>query len=230
MERHIKGVWYIKCIKYSLRCLSLKTFPKPLTLEEEKIYLDKYKEGDKNARDILIERNLRLVAHIAKKYNQVDRDMEELISVGTIGLIKAINSFNGSKGNKLVTYASKCIDNEILMMMRNEKKRQRDVSLYEPVGTDREGNEINLLDIIENNEKDMSEEYAKKEDIKWLYTKIDEVLTNREKSIIVMRYGLYGGTEFTQREVAKILNISRSYVSRIEKKAIQILRNCAKCS
>ena len=208
----------------------MKTFPKPLTLEEEKNYLDKYKEGDKNARDILIERNLRLVAHIAKKYNQGDRDMEELISVGTVGLIKAINSFNGSKGNRLVTYASKCIDNEILMMMRNEKKRQKDISLYEPVGTDREGNEINLLDIIENNEKDMCEEYAKKEDIRWLYSKIDEVLTIREKTILVMRYGLYGGSEFTQREVAKILNISRSYVSRIEKKAIQLLRNCAKCS
>lgn len=208
----------------------MKTFPKPLTLEEEKLYLDKYKEGDKKARDILIERNLRLVAHVAKKYNQCDREMEELISVGTIGLIKAIDSFDGSKGNKLVTYASKCIDNEILMMMRNGKKRLRDVSLYEPVGTDREGNEINLLDIIENNEKDMCDEYAKKENIKWLYQKLDETLTKREKSIIVMRYGLYGGNEITQREVAKLLNISRSYVSRIEKRAIQTLRNCAKCS
>ncbi len=208
----------------------MKTFPKPLTIEEEKMYLSKYKEGDKTAGDILIERNLRLVAHIAKKYNQGDRDMEELISVGTIGLIKAINTFDGSKGNRLVTYASKCIDNEILMMMRNEKKRNKEVSLYEPVGTDRDGNEINLLDIIENNEKDMFDEYTRKENVKWLYSKLDEVLTKREKTIIVMRYGLYGGREITQREVAKMLGISRSYVSRIEKKAIQILKNCAKCS
>ena len=208
----------------------MKTFPKPLTIEEEKIYLDKYKEGDKKARDILIERNLRLVAHVAKKYNQCDREMEELISVGTIGLIKAIDSFDGGKGNRLVTYASKCIDNEILMKMRNEKKRLRDVSLYEPVGTDREGNEINLLDIIENSEKDMCDEYVRKENIKWLYQKLDEVLSRREKKIIIMRYGLYGGKEITQREVAKMLNISRSYVSRIEKKAIETLKNCAKCS
>lgn len=206
----------------------MRSFPKPLTKEEEKVYLNKYNKGDKLAGDILIERNLRLVAHVAKKYNHGDRDMEELISVGSIGLIKAINTFDGSKGNKLVTYASKCIDNEILMMMRNEKKKNREVSLYDPIGTDREGNEINLLDIIENNEKDMYEKYIDKENIKWLYDAIDNFLTEREKSILIMRYGLYGGEEITQREVAKKLGISRSYVSRIEKKAINVLKNCAK--
>lgn len=208
----------------------METFLKPLDQEEEKYYLEKFKKGDKIAGDILVERNLRLVAHVSKKYICDDRDREELISVGTIGLIKAINTFDGGKGNRLATYASKCIDNEILMMMRSDKKRNREISLYEPVGTDRDGNEINLLDIIENNEKDMFDEYAKKENIKWLYKKLDEVLSKREKSIMVMRYGLYGGKEITQREVAKRLGISRSYVSRIEKKAIEILKNCANCS
>lgn len=193
----------------------MKTFPEPLTKEEEKDYFRKYKEGDQKAKDILVERNLRLVAHVVKKYYQSEREMEELISIGTVGLIKAINSFDNTKGNRLVTYASKCIDNEVLMMLRNEKKHTRDVSLFEPIGTDKEGNEINLLDIIEFQGKDILDEYDRRENIKWLYENIEKVLDKREQEIIYMRYGLRGNTEITQRQAALKLNISRSYVSRI---------------
>lgn len=206
----------------------MKTFLEPLTKEEEKKYLNKYKEGDQKAKDILVERNLRLVAHIAKKYNQAEREMEELISIGTVGLIKAINTFDNSKGNRLVTYASKCIDNEILMMIRSERKRAREVSLFEPIGTDREGNEINLLDIIELEGKDVFEECSKNENVKWLYKNMDVVLSKREKQILVMRYGLMGKREMTQREIANELKISRSYVSRIEKKALEKLKSSYK--
>lgn len=202
----------------------MKTFPEPLTKEEEKDYFRKYKEGDQKAKDILVERNLRLVAHVVKKYYQSEREMEKLISIGTVGLIKAINSFDNTKGNRLVTYASKCIDNEVLMMLRNEKKHTRDVSLFEPIGTDKEGNEINLLDIIEFQGKDILDEYDRRENIKWLYENIEKVLDKREQEIIYMRYGLRGNTEITQRQAALKLNISRSYVSRIEKKALEKLR------
>lgn len=202
----------------------MKTFPEPLTKEEEKDYFRKYKEGDQKAKDILVERNLRLVAHVVKKYYQSEREMEELISIGTVGLIKAINSFDNTKGNRLVTYASKCIDNEVLMMLRNEKKHTRDVSLFEPIGTDKEGNEINLLDIIEFQGKDILDEYDRRENIKWLYENIEKVLDKREQEIIYMRYGLRGNTEITQRQAALKLNISRSYVSRMEKKALEKLR------
>ncbi len=202
----------------------MKTFPEPLTKEEEKDYFRKYKEGDQKAKDILVERNLRLVANVVKKYYQSEREMEELISIGTVGLIKAINSFDNTKGNRLVTYASKCIDNEVLMMLRNEKKHTRDVSLFEPIGTDKEGNEINLLDIIEFQGKDILDEYDRRENIKWLYENIEKVLDKREQEIIYMRYGLRGNTEITQRQAVLKLNISRSYVSRIEKKALEKLR------
>jgi RNA polymerase sporulation-specific sigma factor len=204
----------------------LKSFPKPLSTKEEKEYLVLCKEGNKEARDILIERNLRLVAHIIKKYNVNDKEVDDLISIGTIGLIKAIDTFDINKGIRLATYASRCIDNELLMMLRSGKKQSREIYLYEPIGADREGNEINLLDIIEFLDEDVADILDREEDIRRLYLYVDKVLTEREKKIIKLRYGLEGGVEVTQREIAEKLNISRSYVSRIEKKAIQKLRDC----
>lgn len=186
------------------------------------------REGDiesrRQAREILIERNLRLVAHIVKKYNTADKDMDDLISIGTIGLIKAIDTFNLEKGIRLATYASRCIDNELLMMLRSGKKQSREVYLYEPIGADKEGNEISLLDIIETVEFDVVEDMELKENIKKLYQFVETRLSPREKEIIQLRYGLGGRKEVTQRELALKLNISRSYVSRIEKKALGKLR------
>ncbi len=202
----------------------METFKEPLTREEEEYWLKKMSEGHKEAKDVLVEHNLRLVAHIVKKYNQADRDMEDLLSIGTIGLIKAINTYKDSKGNRLVTYASKCIDNEILMYLRSEKKKQRETSLYEPIGTDKEGNAISLLDVIECEEKDIVLECDLKNKTEILYNNINKVLSGREKEIIVKRYGLFGYKELTQRELADSMNISRSYVSRIEKKALEKLR------
>ncbi len=166
---------------------------------------------------------MRLVAHIAKKYQNVDEDMEDLISIGTIGLIKAISSFDAGKG-KLSTYASRCIDNELLMLLRSKKKSSREVSLFEPIGTDKEGNEINLLDIIEHEQEDVTEQMALCDNIKKMAGLLDKVLTDREREIIFLRYGLVTGKEVTQREIGDMLHISRSYVSRIEKKALQKLR------
>lgn len=206
----------------------METFKEPLTREKEKYWLERLADGEKAAKDVLVEHNLRLVAHIVKKYNQTDREVEDLLSVGTIGLIKAINTFKNNKGNRLVTYASKCIDNEILMYLRMEKKKQRETSLYEPIGTDKEGNAVSLLDVIECDEKDIVDECDLKNKIKILYDNFDNVLTKREREIIVKRYGLYGYKEQTQREVAKDMNISRSYVSRIEKKALEKLRKTFK--
>lgn len=200
----------------------MRTFKKPLSQDEETHYLLKYKEGDLEAKDVLIERNLRLVAHIVKKYSQ-GRDIDDLISIGTIGLIKAVNTFDASKG-KLATYASKCIDNELLMMIRGEKKKARDISLQEPIGTDKEGNEISLLDIIECEDIDIIDNMELRKNIKRLYELINSVLTDREKEIILSRYGLNNTQEVTQREIAHELGISRSYVSRIEKKAIKTLQ------
>ncbi len=202
----------------------MKTFPPPLSADEEHYYLQKYIEGDLEAKHILIERNLRLVAHVIKKYQHLDEDMEDLISIGTIGLIKAIVTFNPDKNNKLGTYAARCIENEILMMLRSKKKTSREVSLYEPIGTDREGNEIQLYDIIETSEDDAQTKIALKDDIKTLYDKLESVLSPRERLVLKMRYGLYNQEEYTQREIAKQLGISRSYVSRIEKSAIEKLR------
>ena len=201
----------------------MKSFPNPLTPSEEKEYIQKYTEGDLQAKHILIERNLRLVAHVIKKYQYVDEDPEDLISIGTIGLIKAIVTFNPSKGNRLAAYASKCVENEILMHLRARKKTSKEISLYEPIGTDREGNEIKLYDIIETDEDDIPERVCLKENIQKLYEKVENELSQREKLVLKMRYGLYGG-EYTQREVAKQLGISRSYVSRIEKSAVEKLR------
>ncbi len=205
----------------------MKTFKQPLTAKEEAEYLRQLKTGDirqkREAKELLVEHNLRLVAYIAKKYQNADEDMEDLISTGTIGLIKAIDSFDEGKG-KLSTYASRCIDNELLMLLRAGKKKSREVSLYEPIGTDREGNEINLLDIIEQEQADIVERMDVRERLKRLSGLLNEKLDEREKEILILRYGLTGDREVTQREIGKRLGISRSYVSRIEKRALEKLR------
>ena len=202
----------------------MKTFLKPLTTQEETFYLRKCRQGDKAARDVLIERNLRLVAHIVKKYQGVDEDLDDLISIGTIGLIKAVSTYDMTKGSRLATYAARCIDNELLMMLRSRKKFSREVSLYEPIGTDKEGNEIHLLDIVEANEQDITDQCIHKERILQLYGCLREVLSPLEYEVIKYRYGLFGEKELTQRALGKRLGISRSYVSRIEKSAIEKLR------
>ncbi|MDF2819627.1 MAG: sigK [Clostridiales bacterium] len=201
------------------------TFQKPLTPGEEEYWLKRHLEGDKEAKDVLIERNLRLVAHIVKKYNAKEQDIDDLISIGTIGLIKAISSFNKEKSIRLATYASKCIENEILMYMRSEKKKSREVSLNDPIGFDKDGNEISLIDVLENDEVSIVDAVATKIQIVKLYGKMKDTLTNREREIIELRYGIYSGKEVTQREIAKMYKISRSYVSRIEKKALDKLFN-----
>ena len=206
----------------------MKTFLKPLSKEEESACLEALQGSDgvkaREAKQILIERNLRLVAHIAKKYQNVDEDMEDLIFIGTIGLIKAVESFDSSKNSKLATYAARCIDNELLMMLRSKKKTSREVSLYDPIGTDREGNEISLLDVTPQEQPDIVDQMELERSLGKLSGLIDTLLTEREKEIICLRYGLYGGEEVTQREIGKKLDISRSYVSRIEKRALNKLR------
>ncbi len=205
----------------------MKTFKQPLAAKEEAVYLKLLKTGDggerMQAKEILVEHNLRLVAHIAKKYQNVDEEMEDMISIGTIGLIKAIDSFDAGKG-KLSTYASRCIDNEMLMFLRAKKKTSREVSLYEPIGTDREGNEINLLDIIEQDQVDVIDRMEAEDKLSRLSGLIHERLSDREREIITLRYGLTDEYEVTQREIGRKLGISRSYVSRIEKRALEKLR------
>lgn len=203
----------------------MKTFKKPLSAEEECYYLQKYQEGDAEAKNVLIERNLRLVAHIVKKYQYLDDDMDDLISIGTIGLIKAVATFDHTKGSRLATYAARCIDNELLMMLRSKKKTNKDVSLYEPIGTDKEGNEISFMDIIEYNTLSVMDKVDLKQDIIHLYSILDKILTPREKLVLELRYGLYNKKEKTQQEIANMLGISRSYVSRIEKMALKKLRD-----
>lgn len=203
----------------------MKTFLKPLTPEEERHYLQEYKQGSLEAKNILIERNLRLVAHIVKKYQGASEELDDLISIGTIGLIKAVQTFDSAKASKLSTYAARCIDNELLMLLRSRKKSNREVSLHEPIGTDKEGNEISLLDVIETEPVDVVKNYALKQDTTLLYRLLPEILSQREQEILKLRYGLYGEKELTQREIAKRLNISRSYVSRIEKNALLKLRS-----
>ncbi|MCG0276394.1 MAG: RNA polymerase sporulation sigma factor SigK [Thermosediminibacteraceae bacterium] len=199
------------------------TFPQPLTPEEEEKYLELYRKGDEEARNILIERNLRLVAHIVKKFANTGEDIDDLISIGTIGLIKAITTFNKSKGNRLATYAARCIENEILMNLRSSKKVKVEVSLHDPIGVDKEGNEISLMDVLGTDSDAIVDEITSKFQLKKLYDKISTVLKGREKKVIELRYGLADGKERTQREIAKLLGISRSYVSRIEKRAIKKL-------
>ena len=202
----------------------MRSFPNPLTPAEEKYYIQKYTEGDLEAKHILIERNLRLVAHVLKKYQNLEEDSEDLLSIGTIGLIKAVVTFDPNKGNRLAAYASRCIDNEILMHIRARRKSGKEISLYEPIGTDREGNEVRLYDVMETEEPDIPEKIDLKENIQKLYEKVESELSQREKLVLKMRYGLYNGEQYTQREIARQLGISRSYVSRIEKSAVQKLR------
>ncbi len=205
----------------------MKTFKQPLTAKAEAVYLDQLRTGTESeraqAKQMLTEHNLRLVAHIAKKYQNVDEEMEDMISIGTIGLIKAIDSFDASKG-KLSTYASRCIDNELLMFLRARKKMSREVSLYEPIGTDREGNEINLLDIIEQDQIDVVDRMETQDRLRRLAGLIHDTLDDREREIITLRYGLKNEYEVTQREIGRSLGISRSYVSRIEKRALEKLK------
>ena len=190
----------------------MKAFQKPLSISQEKYYLQKYQEGDSQ------------VAHVVKKYQGTGEDTDDLISIGTIGLIKAVTTFNPQKASRLSTYAARCIENELLMYFRSKKKTARDVSLYEPIGTDKEGNQIKLLDIVESGEPELWERVVEKKNILRLYELVSKVLDERENWIIRQRYGLYNTKPATQREIANSLGISRSYVSRIEKKALEKLR------
>lgn len=203
----------------------MKTFLSPLNAKEEQEYLKRLKEGNQEAKKVLVERNMRLVAHVTKKYQNAGEDMEDLISIGTIGLIKAVSTFQENHGSKLATYAARCIENELLMYFRSRKKSSREVSLYEPIGTDKEGNQIQLMDIVEAEEKDVVEQLELKRKILRLYELIPDVLDEREKEILQLRYGLKGQKPVTQREIASKMHISRSYVSRIEKKALEKLKN-----
>lgn len=202
--------------------ISNNTFPQPLSEEEEAKYLKLLAKGDKKARNLLIERNLRLVAHIVKKFDNTGEDMDDLISIGTIGLIKAINTYNPRKGTRLATYAARCVENEILMHLRFIKKIRSEVSLYDPIGVDKEGNEITLIDILGTHAEIVSETVESHFDSKNLLEKVKQ-LTRRERKVVEMRYGLDGETRKTQRDIARCLGISRSYVSRIEKRALNKL-------
>ena len=195
-------------------------FPESLSATEEKMYVQKMQAGDEEAKNILIEHNLRLVAHVCKKYNNTNVDQDDLISIGSIGLIKGINSYNPEKSIKLSTYISKCIDNEILMYLRSNKKTNSEVYLEDPIGKDKDDNTVRLGEVLENNDKPIEEEVDLKMKISKLYEKIKKVLKNRERTIIELRFGLNGKEPKTQKEIAKDMGISRSYVSRIETKAI----------
>lgn len=199
------------------------SFPQPLTEVEEKEYLQRLKDGDSEAKGVLVERNLRLVAHIVKKYSFPGKEVDDLISIGTVGLIKAIDSFDMDKGTRLATYAARCIENEILMLIRNNKKIKSEVYLQDPIGLDKEGNEISLMDILSSDKDSILEVVENKIQVKKLYFILETCLQEREKKIIEMRYGLIDGKPKTQREIALILGISRSYVSRIEKRALKKL-------
>ena len=202
----------------------MQSFPQPLSTQEEEQLLQGMREGDLSCRNRLIEHNLRLVAHVVKKYSNTMYETDDLISIGTIGLIKAVDSFNSEKGIRLATYASRCIENELLMLMRSSKKQSKEVSLFDPVGSDKEGNTIQLLDICVAEEPDIIEQMEEQHKLSKLRKYIEEVLTEREREIINLRYGMLDGKEVTQREIADKLNISRSYVSRIEKKALNKLK------
>ena len=199
---------------------SSNLFPEPLSSEEEKNCIERMKNGDEEARNILIERNLRLVAHVSKKYATTNIDQDDLISIGTIGLIKGINSFNPDKNIRLATYVARCIENEILMFLRSSKKTKSEVYLNEPIGKDKDDNEVTLMDVLETDEKSVEEEIDLKMKVKKLYQKMKELLKDREKTILELRFGLNGGKPKTQNEIASMMGISRSYVSRIETKAI----------
>ena len=202
----------------------MKTFLSPLTMEQESECLKKMQNGELEARNELIERNMRLVAHVAKKYQNPEDEMEDLISIGTIGLIKAVETYKEDYGSRLATYAARCIDNELLMHFRAKKKTSKEVSLYEPIGTDKEGNQIQLLDVVVSEDEDVVELLEQDRKVRRLNEIIPQTLSGRELFIIINRYGLYGKKTMTQREIARKLGISRSYVSRIEKRAIEKLR------
>ncbi len=202
----------------------MKTFLPPLGIQEERKVLEEMQGGSLEARNTLIVRNMRLVAHIVKKYQNTDEDMEEMISIGTIGLIKAVMTFQPEKGSRLSTYAARCIDNELLMHLRNLRKVSREISIYEPIGTDKEGNQINFMDIIESDEPDVVEIMDKNSKIRYLRKILPDILTEREQEIIMLRYGLTEDKPVTQKQIANRLGISRAYVARIEKKALGKLR------
>lgn len=202
----------------------MNTFLSPLSKEQEKICLDKLAQNDKEARDELILHNMRLVAHVTKKYAAGEEDTQELISIGTIGLIKAVSSFKPDYGNRFATFAIRCIENEILMYFRNKRKSRGDVSIFEPIGTDKEGNQIHLVDVIENDQNDVLEDISRANELKKLKNGMKHMLSKREYYILVKRFGLDGNDELTQRQIAKELGISRSYVSRIEKAALKKLK------
>lgn len=201
----------------------MKTYKKPLSAHEERECLGRLREGDQEAREKLIEHNMRLVAHVVKKYQGTGYDTEDLLSVGTIGLIKAVNTFNADRG-RLATYAAKCVENEVLMLLRSSKKYSKEVSLYDPIGVDKDGETVSLVDVIEMETSDTLDDMILKQDVKELYEAYAQCLKENEQMVIRMRYGLFGGREYTQREIAQSMGISRSYVSRIEKKAIEKIR------
>jgi RNA polymerase sporulation-specific sigma factor len=209
----------IKELVFLVSYIKNNAFPQPLSAKEEEKYLQLMAKGDEQARNILIEHNLRLVAHIVKKFENTGEDVEDLISIGTIGLIKAIESYSPGKGTKLATYAARCIENEILMHLRSLKKTRKDVSLHEPIGQDKEGNEISLIDVLKSEGNDIIDEIQLNMELEQVKKYID-VLDEREKEVIISRFGLDMKREKTQREIAKELGISRSYVSRIEKRAL----------
>ncbi len=200
------------------------SFPPPLSAEKEEEYIIKYENGDEDARNILIEHNLRLVAHVVKKYQDGGIDPDDLISIGTIGLIKAVSTYDSKKRIRMATYAARCIENEVLMAFRARKKTANEVSLNEPLGVDKAGNEINLIDVLQNDDDDIIDDFEIKSQKGKLYQAIKNHLQKREKIIIEARYGLFGKKEKTQREIAESMGISRSYVSRIEKKALEKLK------
>lgn len=199
----------------------MKTFPNPLTPAKERECLERLKEGDQEARRLLIEHNMHLVAHVVKKYQYTDYDTEDLLSVGTIGLIKAVNTFKPDRGSRLATYAAKCVENEILMLLRSHKKYSREVSLYEPIGVDKDGESIHLVDVIQMENEDVLEQMILDQDVRELYQAYKTCLNDNEKQVVRMRYGLFGGKEYTQREIAQAMGLSRSYISRIEKRGLE---------
>jgi RNA polymerase sporulation-specific sigma factor len=211
-------------ILFALHVTAANSFPKPLTSDEELKCFEEMKKGSEKARNKLIEHNLRLVAHIIKKYYSNSSEQDDLVSIGTIGLIKAVSSFNYEKGTKFATYAARCIENEILMYFRNKKKYAQDVSFSDPIDTDKDGNALSVVDTLAD-DRSVSEDIENKLIFENLYNVIDSELLPREKEIIYLRYGLQGKKSYTQREIAKNLGISRSYVSRIEKKALETLKS-----
>ncbi len=203
----------------------MKAFLSPLSQEEEKECLLRFKNGDQKAKEELILHNMRLVAHVAKKYQNEEDEIEDLISIGTIGLIKAVSTFNNNYGNRFATYAIRCIENELLMHFRKSKKLKMEVSLFEPIGTDKEGKQIHLMEVLLVDDIDIAKQLEIHRDVSLIKNNLDSVLDEREAMIIKKRYGLSGEKEHTQREIAKSMGISRSYVSRIEKKGLEKLRN-----